>query len=126
MGAVGADVLFHVILPRKRLVADGTVDALLACVFLAMPCRMPGRCERGRAAVGDGVRTGVLVLSASSGRREVLGPGKRGLWGRRIIRIGYRKAALGRRECRRIGVFLAAIMLVGGHGIAGDVVIGTI
>lgn len=34
------DVLFHIILAGKRLVANRTVNTLLAGVFLAVACRM--------------------------------------------------------------------------------------
>ena len=43
--AVRPDVLLHVILPGKCLVADRTVDALLPRVLFPMPCGMSGRGE---------------------------------------------------------------------------------
>lgn len=63
--AMRPDVLLHVILPRKRLVADRTVDTLLPRVLLPMARRMPRRRERGRAAVTGRIRAGILVLSRS-------------------------------------------------------------
>ena len=72
--AVRANVLLHVILPRKRLVADRAVDALLPRVLFPVPCGVSGCGERRCAAVARCVRAGILVFSRSSGLGRVSGP----------------------------------------------------
>lgn len=45
VGAVSADVLFHVVFPGERLVANGAMDVLLACVLLAVARSVAGSRE---------------------------------------------------------------------------------
>lgn len=60
------DMLLHVILSGKRLVADRTMHTLLARMLLAMPCCMPRGGECGRTIVTCGVWTRVFVLANAS------------------------------------------------------------
>ena len=76
MRAMGPDMLLHIILPRKRLAANGTMHALLAGVFLAMPRCMAGCRERRGTPMAGSVGTGVFVLPDASSR--VLGSTQRG------------------------------------------------
>lgn len=70
MRAMRANMLLHVVLARKRLVADGTEHALLARMLLAVARCMARRGEGGSAAVAGRVRTGVLVLPDPTLRRR--------------------------------------------------------
>lgn len=67
-------VLLHVVLPRKRLVADRTVHALLARVLFPVAGGMSRRRERGCARMRHSVGTGIFVLrySRRGGRRRRL------------------------------------------------------
>lgn len=80
MRAMGTDMLLHIILPRKRLVTDRTMHALLAGMFLAMSGCMAGCRERRGTPMAGSVGTGVFVLPNASSR--VLGSTQRGrcLW----------------------------------------------
>ena len=44
---MGSNVLLHVVLASKRLVANGTMHTLLTRVFLAVASSMTGGCEGG-------------------------------------------------------------------------------
>ena len=76
MRAMRTDMLLHVILARKRLVANRTMHALLAGMFLAMPGCMAGCRERRGTPVAGGVGTGILVFPNASSR--VFGSTQRG------------------------------------------------
>lgn len=86
--AVRPDMLLHVVLPRKRLVAHRTVHALLARMLFPVPRRMSRRRKRGRAPVAGCVRTRILVLPRPLGRL-VLRPSSQRCLGRRGL--GHRR-----------------------------------
>lgn len=91
MGAVSADMLFHVVLAGEGFVADGTVDALLAGMLLAVPGCVARCRERGRTPVARRVGAGILVLATRSPRSSRL---RRGCFQRR----GRGRLPLGRRS----------------------------
>ena len=66
MRAMRANMLLHVVLARKRLVADRTEHALLARMLLAVARCMARRGEGGGAVVTGRIRTGVFVFPDST------------------------------------------------------------
>lgn len=69
MGAVSANMLFHIVLASEGFIADGTVHAFLTGVFLPVAGSVSRGRECSRAAMGYRIRTRVLVLSPCASSR---------------------------------------------------------
>lgn len=67
-----ADMLLHIVLASKGLVANGAMYALLARVLLAVAGCVAGRRERSGAAMARGIGAWILVLASSPPRRASL------------------------------------------------------
>lgn len=101
--AMGPDMLLHIVLARKRLVADGTQHTLLAGMFLAMTSCMTRGGEGSQTVMAGCIGTGVFILpdaststtATATATTSSSGRGLSGLRRRRLVARGGLAGTMG-------------------------------
>lgn len=125
MCAVSADMLLHIVLAGEGLVADGTVDTLLARVLFPVSGGVARRRECSRTPVARRIRAWILVLAARAPRSSRLR--RCYVRARRRLPLGRRprgSGPAGRKAIRVPPRVLPGVWMIGRRrGLTGEVVV---